>query len=79
MMRTTLNLDDQLLQRAKEEAARTRRTLSAVIEDALRTTLSNQTEAERRPYVVRPLAGGDLRPGVNLSDSATLLDLMDDR
>lgn len=38
-MRTTIQLDDQLLLEAKKHAAQTGRTLKAVIEDALREAL----------------------------------------
>ena len=45
-MRTTIQLDDQLLLEAKKHAAQTGRTLKAVIEDALREALA-RTEAAR--------------------------------
>ncbi len=35
-MRTTVNIDDELLRRAKDEALRSGRTLTALIEDSLR-------------------------------------------
>lgn len=75
-MRTTLNLDDQLIRRAKEEAARSGRTLTSVIEDALREALSRSSGPPAEPYHVRPFAGEGLCPGVHLDDSAALLDLM---
>lgn len=79
-MRTTIRLDDQLLARAKEHAARTGRTLTAVIEDALRRALADANRSPDRPVPVFPTFGGDgLQPGVDLADSAALLDLMDER
>lgn len=77
-MRTTIRLDDTLLSEAKQLAARTGRTLTAVIEDALRQSLA----AARRPRTVPrsnlPTFRGDgLQPGVDLDDSAALLDVMD--
>jgi hypothetical protein len=39
-MRTTLDIDDTLHRRAKELAARTGRSLTSVIEDALRDALA---------------------------------------
>lgn len=79
-MRTTLNLDDDLVRRAKEEALRSRRTLTSVIEDALRAALAGAGAATPpEPYRVRPFAGTGLQPGVDLDDSAALYDLMDAR
>lgn len=79
-MRTTLNLDDELLTIAKTEAARSGRTLTSVIEDALRAALAQRADALATvPYQVRPFDGDGLRGGVDLDDSAALQDLMDGR
>ena len=76
-MRTTIHLPDDLLARAKKVAADSNRTLTAVIEDALRTSLSKRP-AGRREQVDLPTFGeGGLQPGVDLDDSAALLDLME--
>jgi hypothetical protein len=76
-MRTTIRIDDHLLAAAKARAARTGRTLTAVIEDALRKALAEEP-AERSTSVRLPTFPGRLRPGVDLDDSAALLDLMDE-
>ena len=77
-MRTTIRLDDQLLAEAKQLAARTGKTLTSVIEDALREMLTRQQKAtERRPVRLPTASGNGLQPGVDLDDSAALLDLMD--
>lgn len=79
-MRTTVRLDDRLLSEAKQQAARTGRTLTSVIEDALRQMLSRQEPPKRRERFTMVTATGEgLRPGVDLDDSASLLELMDDR
>jgi len=77
-MRTTIRLDDQLLREAKSLAAETGGTLTSVIEDALRETLARRRshQAEREP-VRLPTMPGRLLPGVDLDDSASLLDLME--
>lgn len=77
-MRTTIRLDDELLAKAKELAARTGRTLTAVIEDALRTALI-QSRRRKRPERIElpPFGRGGPLPGVQLGDSAALLDLME--
>lgn len=78
-MRTTIRLDDQLLAQAKEHAVRTGRTLTALIEDALRRALADGKRRSAGPAPVFPTFRGDgLQPGVDLDDSAALLDLMDD-
>ncbi|MGQ0670114.1 MAG: ribbon-helix-helix protein, CopG family [Actinomycetota bacterium] len=77
-MRTTIRLDDQLLAEAKQLAARTNRTLTAVIEDALRQAVSRTSGADRRERVTLPTSGGGgVRPGIDLDDSASLLDVME--
>ena len=71
-------MEDQLLAEAKQLAGRTGRTLTAVIEDALREMLARQQQAAaRRPVRLPTASGNGLQPGVDLDDSATLLDLMD--
>lgn len=77
-MRTTVRLDDRLLAEAKHLAARTGRTLTAVIEDALRESLARCKPANRRrPATLPSYHGQGLQPGVDLDDSAALLDLME--
>ncbi len=77
-MRTTIRLDDALLREAKTHAAQTGRTLTAVIEDALRASLHRSIQRPERPIpVFQPVRHAGLQPGVDLSDSAALLELMD--
>ncbi len=78
-MRTTIRLDDQLLVEIKQYAARTDQTLTIVIEDALREMLSRQRKnAERDPIKLKTVSGNGLLPGVDLDDTASLIDLMDE-
>jgi hypothetical protein len=75
-MRTTLNLDPELMRSAKHEAARTGQTLTAVIEDALRARLlASPTEPDQAFEVVT--SPGKPRPGINLDDTASLIDLIE--
>jgi Arc/MetJ family transcription regulator len=77
-MRTTLNLDDTLLTEAKMYAVETGRTLTAVIEDALREALGRRQSAERgAPVRLTTYSGGGLQPGIDLDDSAAVRDAMD--
>ena len=78
-MRTTIRLDDELLRAAKRRAVETGQTLTAVIEDALRQALARRTSGGPSSRVELPVArgGGVLQPGVDLDDSASLLELME--
>ena len=79
-MRTTLRLNDDLLRAAKEEAARSGRTLTQVFESALRLALSRRApsaKAKAKPTRLPTFKGGGLRPGVDLDDGSALRDLMD--
>jgi putative antitoxin of VapBC-like toxin-antitoxin system len=77
-MRTTIRLDDELLAEAKQQAARSGSTLTAVIEQALREMLQRRREMRSLPPVEIPTWGhGGLQPGVNLDNSAALIDLLE--
>jgi len=77
-MRTTVRLDDQLLSDAKEHAARTGRTLTALLHDALRTLLALEKRPSKRRTPRLPTFGkGGPQPGVDLDNTAQLLDLME--
>jgi len=77
-MRTTIYLPDDLLAQAKKIAAETHRTLTAVIEDALREALARRRRSSRSAAVTLTTFGkSGLQPGVDLDDTASLLDLME--
>lgn len=77
-MRTTINLPDDLLAEAKATAARTGRTLTAVIEDALRASFaSSRRRRQDAPPQLPTFRGNGLQDGVDLDDGAALLDVME--
>lgn len=77
-MRTTVRLDEHLLAEAKKHAAETGRTLTAVLEDALRETLARRSVRSKRKRVRLKTVNGDgIRSGVDLDDTAALLDSME--
>jgi hypothetical protein len=77
-MRTTIRLNDDVLARAKIRAAETGRTLTRVIEDALRRDLDGTASPGEPPPIEIPTAGsGGLLPGVDLDDTSALLDRME--
>jgi len=76
-MRTTVRLDDNLLAAAKRHAAETGQTLTAVLESALRESLARRAApVSPRRVRLKTFRGGGVRAGVDLDDSAALLDLM---
>ncbi len=76
-----MRLSDSLLAQAKREAARRNRTLTSLIERGLRMVLAEQRSVRRKHRVSLPecRAGGGTLAGVDLNDSAALLDLMEGR
>jgi hypothetical protein len=78
-MRTTICINDDLYAEVKTLAARTGRTVKAVVEEALRDSLQRRDRARRKKPRVRlpTFGGGGVQPGVDLDDSASLLDLME--
>jgi plasmid stability protein len=78
-VRTTVNIDDELLAEAKILAARSHRSLGTVIDDALRAMLSAGDQSDARGRVVLPTDGGSgLQPGVDLEDKDALSQLLGD-
>ena len=77
-MRTTIRIDDQLLAEAKKRAAGRKTTLTAVIEDSLRESLArSKPPRHQKAFRIKPFGRGGLQPGVDLDDSASLLDRME--
>jgi plasmid stability protein len=80
-MRTTLLLPDDLYREVKRVAADDGRTVTSFVEEALRAALARRDErpADRPPYRVAPVGGRGPQPGVDLTDSSALTDLMEGR
>lgn len=76
-MRTTIRLDDQFLKSAKRLAHSIVKSLTAVIEESLRQTLIRRstTKRTRRPVKLTTVSGLGVCSGVDLDDSAALLNL----
>jgi len=78
MKRTTVRLPEPLLTEAKKLAADTGRTLTAVLEDALHEALARKQVTRNKSRVRFTTFGGrGLFPGVDLDNSAALLELME--
>lgn len=79
-MRTTIRLPDDLYREVRVTAASAGGTVTSFIEEALRAALLRAVDPAaggRTAYLVRPVGAGGTRPGVDLTDSAGLLELMD--
>ena len=77
-MRTTVRLPDQLLAKAKQQAAAGGITLNDLIVDAVRASLTTKPGRVSEPPRAWPTFRGDgVQPGVDLDCNAALEDLMD--
>jgi len=79
--RTTVRLADALLGRARKEAERRGVTLTSLIEQGLELALRRPLTISERERVRLPVsqARGGVQPGVELDNSASLLDVMEER
>jgi len=72
-MRTTLTIDSHVLAEFKRQAAETHRTISSLIEDALREHLSRgRDQAATKPLDFPIVGGSGVAPGVDLTSNAAL-------
>jgi hypothetical protein len=77
-MRTTIRLDDTLYRDVKTAAAESGQTVTTLIQDALRQRLARRKRGTRRKRFRLPTwKGNGLQPGVDLNDSASLLERME--
>ena len=76
-MRTTVSIDDAILEDAKSRAAAEGRTLGDLITEALRERLSRRPRRGRARYEAVTSGAGGPRPGVDITNNAAVRDLMD--
>lgn len=76
-MRTTLNLDDQLLMTAKHKAFEQGVPLEHIIENALRESFA-QSEVTAKTIRLITASGTGVKPGIDLDNGRSLLDVMND-
>ena len=72
-------MEDELLRRAKAMAADAGESLTQFIEAAVRYQLALREAATEEAAELPIFVGTGLLPGVDLDDSAALLDLMEER
>jgi len=75
-MKTTLNIDATVMAKLKREAARQGRTMSELVETALRLLLRSQRKRGKIPALPRFRSGGTL---VDIADRDALYQAMEDR
>ena len=75
-MKTTLNIDDQVMRRLKREAARQGKTMSELVESALRAALRGSTVRAELPPLPLMQSGGAL---VDIADRDELYGAMEGR
>jgi plasmid stability protein len=76
-VRTTIRIDDELYREVKAKAARSGRTVAAVLEDAVRRGLNPPEQRTGGRFVVRPTGAGGLQPGVDLASNVSTREAMD--
>lgn len=76
-MRTTVDVNDELLRAVKVYAAGERMTLKAAFERALRELLAGSAVPAANAPPIPVFGGQGVQPGVDLTDNAALRDIMD--
>lgn len=74
-MKTTLNLDDELLERAKALAKSEGITLTALFEDALRARIAPRPAGRQAFKLELPVVRGTRPPNLDVTDRSALYDL----
>jgi hypothetical protein len=78
-MRTTLDVDDRLLDAARRRAADRGTTLTAFVEQALAAALAPHPHGPGRYKLRWKTHRGRLLPGIDIADRDSLFDAMDGR
>ncbi|HEY5759931.1 MAG TPA: DUF2191 domain-containing protein [Steroidobacter sp.] len=79
-MKTTLDIDDELLVKAKAFSARERKSLTALIEEGLRLRLRARSHKEPRSRLSLPIYAGQsgLAKGIDPTSNRSMLDAAGD-
>ena len=75
-MKTTIDIADDLLERAKRLAQRENKTLKEIVEEALRHQFASQPAKTRFKYRPHTVKGKGLQPGIAEGDWDKLRDLI---
>lgn len=74
--RTTITVDEELLNEVKRHSLQEHVTVSEFIQDSVRERLAKMRHRSA-PFVVRAVHTGGYQPGVDITDSAALRDRME--
>lgn len=77
-VRTTIRIDENVYRQAKSRAATTGRTVSEIIEDAVRESLRPRPTDHTELPPLPTFGGSGVLPGVDLADASALRDRMDE-
>jgi hypothetical protein len=78
-MKTTLDIDDELVKRAKIQGARESKSLTAFIEEGLRLRLRRQASVRRAPVDLPVFRGGQgFAAGIDPSSNRSIYDAADE-
>jgi len=78
-MRTTFIFDDELYLQVIRVAVEQRRTATSVVEEALRKFLAETPDPmKKEPFYFKPMGEGGMRPGVDLTDSDQIYQILDE-
>lgn len=74
--RTTITIDEDLLDQVKREAAENHSTVSELVQESLRERFMRR-EQHIAPFTLRPVDTGGYQPGVDIASNAAVRDLLD--
>lgn len=77
-LKTTLNIDDTVMARLRREAARQNRTMSELVEAALRLLFHSGQQQRKKKLAPLPTFHGG-KPLVDIADRDALYDVMEGR
>jgi len=73
-MRTTLNIDDDVLERLKKMASNSKKPLRQVVNEALSVGIGHLEQPVSKPYSLQPASLGEPWPGINIRKALSLSD-----
>jgi len=76
-MRTTLTIDDELMRKLKKKAAESGKTITKVVEEALRKEIAGEAPKQSGFQLKWLTVAGRVRPGVDLADRDSLYHVME--
>ena len=77
-MRTTLTLNDSLVNELKNIASETGKPFKQVVNETLSLGLQYRKQSQAQPYRLKPVKLGQLSPGINLDKALQLADALEE-